>query len=429
MINQAERMTNKKKGTWKFLKLAAINILVLIALLETIALIIYGFKHGALFYFQEKRPVPQVLERREPRAEAERQLTNKRVHPFFGYTYPAGLPNTNNYGFNCPFDFPLQKENDNWFIIGIFGGSVADDFYREGRERLAEQLKLKPAFANKEIFFLNFAAGGYKQPQQLQVLTYFLSIGQELDVVIEIDGLNEVVFCANNNRLNVDIAMPSAQHFLPLRDLLDRQAMTDEKLELTWNIHQLKKKISALDEKMKTTPLASFYWILSALRQNAYRQYQEEILRFDQFIQPVTSSPHDSLLNMKFTPKSRDDSQLMTSIAHFWARSSLLMHAVQVAHQGQYLHILQPNQYFSHKSFTDDEKKYAVDNQSVYSLLVKKGYPALVKAADNLKEKNVHAVSAVTIFDTIQETIYTDNCCHFNTRGHEILADFIAGLL
>jgi hypothetical protein len=34
--------------------------------------------------------------------------------------------------------------------------------------------------------------------------------------------------------------------------------------------------------------------------------------------------------------------------------------------------------------------------------------------------------SAVDIFDQETGTLYIDDCCHFNQRGNEILADFIA---
>jgi hypothetical protein len=49
-----------------------------------------------------------------------------------------------------------------------------------------------PALADKEIVLLNFGSGGFRQPQQLLILTYFFLIGQRLDLVINLDGFNEV---------------------------------------------------------------------------------------------------------------------------------------------------------------------------------------------------------------------------------------------
>ena len=47
-------------------------------------------------------------------------------------------------------------------------------------------------FAGKELVFVNLALGGYKQPQQLMTLAYLLSLGAEFDVILNIDGFNEV---------------------------------------------------------------------------------------------------------------------------------------------------------------------------------------------------------------------------------------------
>jgi hypothetical protein len=94
--------------------------------------------------------------------------------------------------------------------------------------------------------------------------------------------------------------------------------------------------------------------------------------------------------------------------------------------EGRYFHFLQPNQYYSNKIFTPEEQKIALDHQGPYSFLAKKGYPALRQAIEALRKNNVNAYSAVEIFDKIKETVYIDNCCHFNRLGNQLLADFIA---
>ena len=55
---------------------------------------------------------------------------------------------------------------------------------------------------------------GYKQPQQLLVPTYFLSIGQVFDLVVNIDGFNEVALSSVNHQRGLDISMPSAMHLI-----------------------------------------------------------------------------------------------------------------------------------------------------------------------------------------------------------------------
>jgi hypothetical protein len=412
-----------KKKLKKILKLVAVNGIVFVLLLESISVVIYFFSHDAFFYTHEHKG--KSLESIE--FNVDRQLTNKRFHPFFGYTHKPGLSETNNYGFYCTYDYPLKKEKENWYIIGIFGGSVAHDFYMKGRDRLTGKLKRHAPFANKHIIYLNYALGGYKQPQQMQILTYFLSIGQEFDMVINIDGFNEIVFCFNNNRLNVDIAMPSAQHFLPMRDLMDSQAVTGEKLESIWKIQTYKKEFNRVEKKLQHTKIASIYLILSAYSKHLYKKYRSEIVRFDSLIKPADS--RDSIVNIKYTPAAANEPILLAKIATLWYRTSFFMNSALSARRSQYVHFLQPNQYYSKKSFTQKEQETALDNQLAYNYLVKKGYPVLHQAVEALKNNHVNTFSAVEIFDRVKETIFIDKCCHFNQLGNEIFADFIANCI
>lgn len=421
----------KKLG--KILKIIGINLIVFIVLLELIAVAIYFFKNKTFFYTDNHDGKIQEASGSDAGADIDiyagrqpTQLTSKRFHPFFGYTYKDNSKDTNNYGFICPYDYPLERENKNWYIIGIFGGSVADNFYRKGTEQLTAKLKRHPYFADKKIIYLNYAMGGYKQPQQLQILTYFLSIGQQLDMVINIDGFNEVIFCFNNNRLNIDIAMPSAQHFLPMRDLIESQVLTDKKLESIWKIRQYKRDLQWIQNTMVHTPFASIYLVLSAYNNHIYKKYHKEILRFDSLIKPAQAK--DSIINIKYTPALRDEHLLLSKIVSLWSDCSIIMSHTLDAPNGEkrYFHFLQPNQYYSNKVFTPEEQKMALDPQGPYSYLVKKGYPVLQQGIEVLRKNNVNAYSAAEIFDKVKETVYIDNCCHFNRLGNQLLADFIA---
>ena len=72
------------------------------------------------------------------------------------------------------------------------GGSVACLFALNGTRRLEVELAKDTRFAHKELVFVNLALGGYKQPQQLMTLAYLLSLGAEFDLILNIDGFNEV---------------------------------------------------------------------------------------------------------------------------------------------------------------------------------------------------------------------------------------------
>src|SRR5208282_4208675 len=91
---------------------------------------------------------------------------------------------TNNYGFDSVLDYPYRKQSANEFVIGIFGESFALGFVKATMPELFDDILAKvPELRGKKITILSFAREGFKQPQQLETLAYFLSIGQKFDLV------------------------------------------------------------------------------------------------------------------------------------------------------------------------------------------------------------------------------------------------------
>src|SRR6185436_6541397 len=88
----------------------------------------------------------------------------------------------------------------------------------------AEALNAIPRFANKPIRILSFALGGHKQPQQLMILTYYLSLGQPLDVIINVDGFNEISTAPGIVDAGTDANFPGLYMSRRLVDYLERQA-------------------------------------------------------------------------------------------------------------------------------------------------------------------------------------------------------------
>ena len=86
---------------------------------------------------------------------------------------PEELAGYSQYGFRGQ-GTPFTEKTDKNLIIGLFGGSFAEHVVSYGREALFHELEQSPDFADKEIILHALALGGYKQPQQLLGLTYFL---------------------------------------------------------------------------------------------------------------------------------------------------------------------------------------------------------------------------------------------------------------
>jgi len=417
----------------RVLGMVAVNLILFVLFAELLALALYFARGDGLFY-TGKKSLPQLG------GDAQQQeLTAKRVHPYFGYVDKPGwqreeddfwrnqlprLKTINNHGLGSEYDYPFIKTGAEQYIIGIFGGSVAERFTLLTKERLVANLQADPFFAGREVVVLNFAKGGYKQPQQLLLLSYFLSIGQEFDMVINIDGFNEVAFSHRNYQRHVDTSMPHVNIMEGLSGLMEQSALTPEKLEALARINQTKLQLNGLAEKINGTPLASVGFVLEQYYQWKLGQYRQALHRFDALEAGPSGS---SLLFLKPDERELSDPLLFGQIAGHWAKSSVMMDRTLAGEGAVYYHFLQPNQYYSNKAFSAKEAAQALEQEHpYYSTLVQAGYPYLIERIGMVEAAGVFFFNAVPIFDRETEIVYIDNCCHYNQRGNEILADFIA---
>lgn len=296
-------------------------------------------------------------------------------------------------------------------------------FTQEGAGQLVRNLKQAPFFADKEIVLLNFGSLAYKQPQQLMILIYYLAIGQELDMVINIDGFNEVTFSSINNERNIDISMPSVYGMQPIIDLIDQTTLTEEKIASLAKINLHKTRANRLAQTMQETTFASVYFVLKQFHTISSNRYQNETIIFSQL---ESTNLEDSMIYIYPAETKLGDSILFENIATMWMTSSIMIRHLLQGQNIPYYHFLQPNQYFSKKEFSSEEATIALHEQSPFHHGPEKGYPILMQKFDLLKQNGVNFHSALAIFDDEPNIVYIDNCCHFNQFGNQILADFVA---
>ena len=418
--------------------LLVINLLVFVAAAELIALAVFGYQTGWLYYVDPYRPQIELA------AEAPAgRLTTTALHPYFGPTHQPGIPfdlppalraaqpsarpaaaATNNFGFTSTRDYPVARANERQLLVGIFGGSVAAWFCQVGADRLSAALTAAPAFRGREVVPLCFAHEGYKQPQQLLILGYFLSIGQELDLVVNIDGFNEVALSPLNDARGSDISMPSVMHMDPLVTLLDQSSLTPEKVDSLARIQGYRRRVNAFAARANGATSAAMYFLYSRVHRVLDRRYQDEVRRFDAL------PPEKDASMVRVTPKvrSRGAVELPDDIARGWLRASLLMQEMLVPRGARYVHVLQPNQYFTTRPFAPGEAEVALTAASPFKPGAEQGYPALerVVASGAFANAGVRFVDGVHLFDAERAPVYIDNCCHYTRRGYEILADAIA---
>ncbi len=424
--------TNKGKNLFSVI---AINVAILFICMESLSIAFYFLTQNQLFYIRNKtqEPVVEDIQRIGIRLD---DSTVERLHPFFGYVMKQGAFSNKKYnlkvnksGFYTPLQYPFYKSSKNQFIIGIFGGSVANNLAVDEYEStmLSRKLKTYPEFANKEIVVLNFANGGYKQPQQLLVLNYFLAVGQEFDMVVNIDGFNEVALSNVNNKSKLDLGMPSVQHVQALTDLANDN-LSPEAMAAIVKINETKKQLRTTIAQLKNCRLAFCNAIISIQVRLLLKDYQQEILKYDKQVKESKTDPKNS--GTVYIPKSDtvlDDTDAFSKMVSMWYDSSVMMNQILSSRKIPYFHFIQPNQYYQTKRiFTQKEKEFAISKDSPYMEGVTKGYPLLLSKVDDLQKARINIFNGVNILDNTKETVYKDSCCHYNLVGQEVFANYIS---
>jgi hypothetical protein len=399
------------------------------AAIEALALVWYALGHGALYYAAELE-TPTEFQDRDARFAHQ-------FHPYFGFSVAPGVPirrfvtrgelrglpdtldargwldlSSNNFGFYAPLDYPAGS---NAYAVGIFGGSVAHSFAMRAGPYLARRLAARRETADREVVVLNFGSGSYKQPQQALILAYFLTIGQHFDLIVNIDGFNEVALGPINSAHGADPSFPSVQVMRGL-SALAQPDQHPESLRRLADLAEIGQRIPVLEARQSRARLAAGYlWTELRLRRLQSRQAELSTLTLDR---------HDAAALVaapKFSAGDPDE-----RAGALWERGSRQMAALASASGARYLHVLQPNQYASERVFDATERRIALNPRSPYARHVADGYPLLRARAASLRGAGVDFHDASGLFDAVPEPIYIDDCCHYNQRGYELLADFIA---
>ncbi len=416
--------------------------LILVGVATEVVLFFYIWMTEKRIIYTQNRPEDSIknlfnfVELSQPALNNESMII--RFHPFFGYVLKPGVFHhelsglkINNYGFFSPYDYPHVKTNRNQVIIGIFGGSVASDFTVNENidpshsRTLIQQLKVLPQFSDKEIIVLNFANGGYKQPQQLLILSYFLSQGQEFDLVINIDGFNEIALSPYNNQAKLDLAMPSFQHFQPLVSLVSGDLSATIKMG---DIVKLQQHLNQANQQLNQCKMALCYGVNFLKIQYFSQQYQQKAKALDQYQiqqQAKTNPVQESLISLPKQSEILQEEVMLNQAVNQWLESSQMMYHLLAMRQIPYFHVIQPNQHYpTLRVFSSEEQ--GIIQESPYRQAAKQGYPILISQGEQMQTSGINLLNAVKIFDQTSETVYRDSCCHYNQLGQDILTQYIA---
>lgn len=349
-------------------------------------------------------------------------IANKALHPYTGYVHDhaRARKSTNRFGF--PGFDPLLPPAEDEVRIVVTGGSVALQLFKEGSGRLRSALENHPVFAGRKVQLVGLTLGGYKQPQQLMSLSWFLALGAHFDVVINLDGFNEVVLPYTDN-------VPEGVHpaFPRSWQLYARKSLDGEEIDRLVEVRTIQTERRSVRAWLGTHPFGSSVFALRVLDRIDARYARELSEAEAHFREQLASTELPYQVSGPWSEYPTDRA-LFRELVALWQNASLQMHRLCEANDIAYFHFLQPNQYVEDsKPFNADERRHAIRSGSFPpKAAVRAAYGPLRAAGAQLRALGVAFVDLTRLFKAEHETVYRDSCCHFNRRGVDAIALRIA---
>lgn len=405
-------------------------------LLEGLAYAVYRVTFGEPFSFaaadrlKRERMAAADASRTSPAAGASTALV---PHPFLGFVYnprynPEGTRSfhtvpASDWGF-LDDKAPIRAPSPDEVTIGIFGGSVAFWFSVHGVEAMLDDLSKLARFRGKRFVVVRTALGGFKQPQQLMTLSYLLALGAHFDIVVNLDGFNE-------------IALPPQTHvprglfpFYPRNwpDLLG-EAGDLESVRLIARVLSLQ-DLAGWGARQVSGPILGRSVFVTTLWRAVDRHVAVSLGQARQELATYAPKLQADRRNYAFVGPERryaSAASMYADLTGVWRQSSLQMHRLCAANGILYAHFLQPNQYVAgSKPMDAAERRVALQPASSYAGSVRDGYPLLIQAGRELADRGVAFTDLTPLFRDVAEPRYTDACCHLDREGNRLLGRAIA---
>lgn len=410
----------------------AIGLVLCLLVVELGGTVYFWLQHRALVYLNEgiAGAVSTVT------SAAGLNEGRQRLHPYFGFAFPysetyetaAGTFYTNSLGFfqREKIALPVAR-GDRDFIVAVFGGSVAANLVlaRRGGLQLGPALSKLPALAGRRAVVINMAQGSGKQPQQLLELAFLLALGQSLDFVVSVDGFNEFALGLETYLTGEHPSLPSHSITGALaREILPATAASVGYYEVAYEVSAARRDVERHDAAARAARYGTGFLVnraLLALDQITLKKYLER------YAKAIDSGDDQAARRKMLGLDLRVDAShpdKVRDLYDLWMRSTDQMRLLAQANRIGFLHVVQPNQYFSKKTFTDRERQVALSlpPDHVYRTGLAAGYRMFEARAPG----KTGTISAIALFDAVRDDVYFDNCCHFNALGETMLADFVA---
>ncbi len=316
------------------------------------------------------------------------------------------------------------------FEVLVVGGSVASLFCRDAGQDLELALAADPRLAGRTVRVLHGAHGAYKQPQQLNKVAYIFAHGYRPDVVVNLDGFNEVANGFNNGMSGINPLYPSPTVWagvLWVRGEPDPE-LADEHAELTRLSESYKARLATAKRLGLLHSAIAGTWVRSRLGSIQARRVALEIELTELHDPQLPGTERPRTRELSGEPYVRETAAIMDLAVKSWVECSISLHALCAARGVPYLHALQPTLWdIGAKPIAPEESQ--LTGGKYWREGVESGYPRLRESIPLLRAAGVDFLDLSRHFAEVQEPLYVDPC-HFSPEGAKLLVnDFARAIL
>lgn len=386
-------------------------------LLLAFSLLFFGniFAFGALYIYTGQNMYGNSYAQYKAALEKDKQEICHIPHPFFGQLNCDDMPANTVISQGEPLlRMASQATTPNPVRVLVLGGSVAGHLSKNissnkvvppkvtyqgqklGHEQILQTV-LNRHFNTDRFVVDNAALPGGKQPQQLFKLQYLLMLGERYDIVINVDGFNE-------------IALPLIEN----RALGNYAAYPRSYSKLVAGVNRNSECLGRANHYARHTS----WHPLSEVAHLAYITWchrEVEVQELDENNPIATASGYEP---------GTEQAVVAEEVA-LWQNATQSIAKLAPVYGFTYIHAIQPNQYVAHsKPLSVEEKEkylayphYGTPIRDYYHRLNFDFWPAPEQAT---------LLDLRDIFRNHRETLYRDACCHLNNTGMALLSEAIA---
>jgi hypothetical protein len=336
-----------------------------------------------------------------------------RIHPYFGYTFNPNPPNIGPQGF-AKSAGTLYPKAPGEFVIGIFGGSVAGQVSGWGKILVKRLLPVVQKRGYQRVTVLSYAVGGWRQPQSFHAL---LPVLPALDLVVNVDGVNELAELDPLNLPNQPADFPAPYIFNPLAHDLGE--------ETTMRHAELFSRMSSARSTTRVFGAPPLRW--SRLAHLVWRVWSKRARKkIDALREEEQRSDHLDWSNYE---PARTPAEIEAVRDRYMIRWFDLIRYSRLICESRgvpFFDFIQPNQHPAGRKPLSKEERAMMDASPVKPTFYTPFYVRLEQAEKTLRGEGIEYHFLGDLFKDHAETLYIDACCHLNDSGIEMLNNAIA---